>query len=335
MRVILVLLVVCLLAWNTPPPSQVIRAENVARLHSAVLLDFAAVEALDLRPASGVFALDDSAASIITFANTPDASPLSTAVVWDAERGEILHTFFVGENQYDRRLTEAGLLVARGDGAQLFDIFSGESQRVLTTDAPLLAVWMQADGVFCGETSPDLSGVAFIVCNDERDPVPVPGGDFVRIGRVAPPLMVTVTESGAVSRWDLTTGIAIAQADAGDVAVFGAVNADGSHLAWRDPLSSALYLLDFTSGENRQIAELDGSFIAYILLAAGADVIFALDPMSARGAVWAWDVATGEKFDLGSYRPCSRQPDLARLSADGTALVIGCDTGLDVWRLSD
>ncbi|MFW5691150.1 MAG: hypothetical protein ACOCXZ_01505 [Chloroflexota bacterium] len=48
----------------------------------------------------------------------------------------------------------------------------------------------------------------------------------------------------------------------------------------------------------------------------------------------AWIVETGERIDLGTYRECSRQPDMVRLSTDGTTLVIGCDTGLDVWRVS-
>jgi hypothetical protein len=50
--------------------------------------------------------------------------------------------------------------------------------------------------------------------------------------------------------------------------------------------------------------------------------------------VVAWDVKTGERTILGEYRECNRpQPDMTRLSEDGTTLVIGCDTGLDIWRI--
>jgi hypothetical protein len=51
--------------------------------------------------------------------------------------------------------------------------------------------------------------------------------------------------------------------------------------------------------------------------------------------VVAWDVATGQQYHLGTYRQCNRPPDMARLSEDGTTLVIACDTGLDIWRVTN
>jgi hypothetical protein len=47
----------------------------------------------------------------------------------------------------------------------------------------------------------------------------------------------------------------------------------------------------------------------------------------------AWDVASGERLDLGFYRECSRTPDMVQISEDGTTLAIGCDTGIDIWRV--
>jgi hypothetical protein len=167
--------------------------------------------------------------------------------------------------------------------------------------------------------------------------VPVFGansGEYARIGRIPPPLAVTVTEEGLVHLWSLESGAVLAQGAAGDLAVFGAINSDGTFLAWRDPESTTLSLLDFVSGQNQIIAALDGDYIAQILLSDGADVIFGIDPQSARRQVWAWDAATGERFDLGEFRACERQqPDLAEISPDGSALVIGCDSGVDVWRV--
>ena len=145
-----------------------------------------------------------------------------------------------------------------------------------------------------------------------------------------------------VSLWSLESGEAIAEGFAGGLAVFGAININGSvhavgsgtHLAWRDPESTMLNLLDFASGQNQEIAPLDGDYIAQILLTRGGDVILGIDPQSARRHIWAWDAATGERYDLGQFRECERQqPDLAELSPDGTALVIGCDSGIDIWRI--
>jgi hypothetical protein len=81
------------------------------------------------------------------------------------------------------------------------------------------------------------------------------------------------------------------------------------------------------------VAALGGDYVQWFFLTPAADVILAVnrdfDPV-----VLAWAVDSGRALDLGPYRPCTRpQPDMARLSADGTTLVIGCDTGLDIWRV--
>ena len=158
----------------------------------------------------------------------------------------------------------------------------------------------------------------------------------IRIGRIAPPLAVTVTEDGRVKRWHLETGEITAEVQVeGALPIYGQVNAGGDrYLAWRDPMSEALHLLDFETGEDRIIAELNGTYIPFIFLTANADVIIGVY-VDDEPVVVAWDVTTGEKHELGEYRSCNRAPDMVRLSRDGTTLVIGCDTGLDIWRVSD
>ncbi len=158
----------------------------------------------------------------------------------------------------------------------------------------------------------------------------------IRIGRIAPPLAVTVTEDGRVRRWNMETGEVTAEVRVEDaLPIYGQVNAGGDrYLAWRDPMSEALHLLDFETGEDRIIAELNGTYIPFIFLTANADVIIGVY-VDDEPVVVAWDVATGEKHVLGEYRSCNRALDMARLSRDGTTLVIGCDTGLDIWRVSD
>lgn len=80
------------------------------------------------------------------------------------------------------------------------------------------------------------------------------------------------------------------------------------------------------------VARLDDDYINYILVSPEADVILGVH-VGDEPIIAAWDVATGERTDLGAYRECSRTPDMARLSGDGTTVVVGCDTGLDIWRV--
>ena len=312
-----------LLLLQTP----VIDAENVTGLESVLQLDF---ESLDgLSSGAGIFLVNDDASLVVTFATADGESPLSTAVIWDGETGALQDTLFIGENQLDRALYGDSLIVARHDGADVIDITTGESQRVLSSDGPLLSVWA-SDDVICGETQ------ELIICADGRLAQDVPSEGVARIGRIAPPLAVTVDEDGAVSLWAMEEGRVIHRAQDVGLAVFGAVNPGGTHLAWRDPPSNALNLLDFESGQNAEISPLDGDYIAWILLSDGADVIFGVDPQSARRHIWAWDAASGQKFDLGTYRDCGerQQPDWAEISQDGTALMIGCDSGIDIWRIN-
>lgn len=155
----------------------------------------------------------------------------------------------------------------------------------------------------------------------------------VRIGRIPPPYVVTSSQDGVVKLWNLQTGDVIYEvAVENGPAVFGQINANASHLAWRDQASAHLYLLDFVSGENQVIADLNGEYVQYFFLSPDADVIIATH-IEDRSDIVAWDVATGERYLLGEHRLCTRVPDMIRMSDDGTTLVIGCDTGLDVWRI--
>jgi hypothetical protein len=180
-----------------------------------------------------------------------------------------------------------------------------------------------------GETL-DLAAALVLPSGPEND-----AESFVRIGRIPAPLAITSTPEGLVRLWNLETGEITAEIDLDGVPVFGRVNeTTGRQLAWRDPESESLQVLDFETGENRKVAPLGGLYVQAILLGAEADVILGVaigdDPVVA-----AWSVETGAYLTLGEYRECSRVPDMVRLSADGTTLVIGCDGGLEVWRVTD
>lgn len=155
---------------------------------------------------------------------------------------------------------------------------------------------------------------------------------FVRVGRIEPPLAVTVTREGLAKRWNLQTGGVDAEAQMAALPGAGQISADGRYFAWRDNESQMLHLLDFETGIDREVAPLDGAYIPFLLITPAADLIVGIN-IAGAPIVAAWDTQTGERFDLGAYRECGRQPDMARLSKDGTTLVIGCDMGLEFWRI--
>jgi hypothetical protein len=193
---------------------------------------------------------------------------------------------------------------------------------------------------------PDRSGFQVVRIDLEdlqAEPFALPTGpehdfdSFVRIGRIPAPLAITATFAGTVRRWNLETGEVTAEVEMPVAPTFGRVNeTNGVHFAWRDEMSTALHLLNFETGEDREIAPLDGDYIQALLLSPDASVILAVH----RGEtpdVTAWIVETGEEIALGEYDTeiCSRVPDMVQLARSGTRLVIGCEDGFQVWEVSE
>ena len=323
----------------------VITAENIRNLNSVMQIDFADS---DFEFNTGWFAMtfDGQYYAVRDVENTIH--------VWDVE-GDIVDAFALSDAQslvvamaFD---TDGELLVAMdSDGLvvfrqieqaestayQLFDMNTFVQQLWLADDA----LWVEAvdiNGVafvMRYEITVDENGVELVGEGEQLEYAPAGDADaVVRIGRIAPPFVVTSSQDGVVKRWDMQTVAVTAEVQAGDEpAVFGQITADGSHLTWRDQFSEALYLLDFETGENRLVAPLDGEYVQYFLLPLEADVIIAAH-IEDRPEIIAWDVASGERFELGEHRTCNRVPDLIALSMDGTTMVVGCDTGLDIWRV--
>lgn len=118
-------------------------------------------------------------------------------------------------------------------------------------------------------------------------------------------------------------------------AVFGAVNPPAvSHFAWTDPQRRHLNRLDLATGENQVVAALAGAYPQFLLLSKDASALLAVN-LDFQPEIVAWHAQTGARYDLGAYRDCGRIPDHVALSRDGRALIIGCDSGLEVWRVSD
>ena len=168
-------------------------------------------------------------------------------------------------------------------------------------------------------------------------PASDPGQPAVRIGRVSFPDLIYSALADSelyVFRFpgfkaSMGRRYSLAQGPA----VFGAVNASGSQFAWSDPASARLNLLDLVRGENRVVAEIGGAYAQYHLLTDDASAILVVN-LDFAPEVFAWDVETGQRHALGAYRECQRIPDKVALSADGRALIIGCDTGLEIWRVN-
>ena len=155
---------------------------------------------------------------------------------------------------------------------------------------------------------------------------------FLRIGRIDAPFAITVTQDFLIKRWNLESDEVTAFAQLNELPGAGQLSTDGRYFAWRDGDSKALHLLDFETRKDRIIAPLDGTYIPFLLLNSSASVIIGVN-VALKPIVVAWDTTTGERVELGDYRFCTRQPDMVRLSYDSTTLVVGCDQGLDVWRV--
>lgn len=160
-----------------------------------------------------------------------------------------------------------------------------------------------------------------------------PSQPIMRVGRLQLPIIVQSSFDGDMDIFYFDS--LVGQYKTTDtMAVFGNINPAITHFAWSDPNSTYLNLLDFETGENKIIADLDGAYAQYYLLSHDASLIIAVNVGFVPNVI-AWDVNTGTRYDLGAYRECERIPDKVELSADGTSLIIGCDTGLDLWQIVD
>ncbi len=158
---------------------------------------------------------------------------------------------------------------------------------------------------------------------------------YVRIGRIPAPLAVTATQDGLVKLWDLETGSPRYTVQVDDVPVFGRVNENGGEqLAWRDGSSLGLNVLDFVSGANIRVTDLEGDYIQALMITPSGDVVLAVH-IGQQNNVVAWVVDSGERIELGDYHACTGVPDMVQLSQDGTTLVIGCDASFEIWQVRE
>ncbi len=335
-----------------------VTVETVSRLSPDVRIDFDNLPAEVGEILSGGFALDP-AGQLLALRNRDNA-----VAIFDTF-GELIDVYTLAgadglpDTVLDSAFNRSGGLLASvvSDGAT-YSVAIRIIESELTAMQPFpfapdvpLRVWFDAvEPYYWLEVTPaDPGESAYLVrlpyvlpgiAATEAEPMVLPFAPdsdpdtFARFGRIGAPYAVTATQAGLVTVWNLEQGEAIASAQVDGLPVFGGLNRDASALAWRDPSYQELHLLELASGEDRLVAPLDGTYINYILVTPSADVILGVH-VGEEPIVAAWDAVSGERTNLGAYRECTRTPDMARMSGDASVLVIGCDTGIDIWRVDE
>jgi hypothetical protein len=335
--------------------SGVISADNIEQLTSVARIDFDALSVelggLDLgwfalSPTANRLAVRNRNNELVILNPHGDVVDRYSAPGRDDLPATVLEADFSADGTMlaSAHLDGMGYVVAH----RQIDTGTMQYLRFETTDAPIRIwtgdqIWLEISSVdplsgrFVIQVPPDSLSASGEMQEADDFPV-IPSGPehdldaFLRIGRIKPPTAITVTQAGLVKRWNLETGEVTATAHLDELPGAGQVNASGRYFVWRDAESANLYLLDFETEENRLIVSLNGTYIPFLFLSTDASVAIGVN-VGSEPTVVAWNTATGERYDLGEYRACNRQPDMVRLSRDGTTLVIGCDSGLDIWRV--
>lgn len=339
--------------------TEVITASNIGDLKSVFTIEFADLQSARIE--NGWFALSPDGEYMATISRNNEV------IVWNG-LGQMVDSYGIQTEDgltstvLDAAFhTEPGLLVSAHAAGDAFyvayrypEAHFMEYYRFESTDVPLriwpgddiLSAWLEIapnDSLksrYVLRLNPlPLDRIRINEVLDEREFYELPSGpendpdSYLRIGRIDPPYAITVTQDFQVKRWNLETGEVAASAQLDALPGAGHLTPDGRYFAWRDGESKGLHLLDFETRKDIWIAPLDGTYIPFLLLDITGSVIIGID-VGSEPVVVAWDVATGQQHDLGLYRDCNRQPDMVRLSQDGSTLVIGCDIGLDIWRVT-
>ena len=319
--------------------AQVISAQNLSRLASARRIDYSD---LDSEYEVGWFAADKRASAFMILDQDMN--------VYQVSEAEVVHELGLVEESPDEVIAVLDAIYLGGmpvilyryeqnayinqhqlDQAQEYLALFGDSGRdeiiVEAIDSDDKLVFLRYQMSSDGE----------MLTFDSRLGIPSQDGSApaVRVSRTPfPYVMVSSLSDGSLTVYkysDRNRSFAKDQYALDDgPAVAGALN--GNQFAWIDPRSERLNLLDLASGENRVIADLGGAYAQYMLLSRDASAIIMVN-VDFTPHVYAWDTVSGQRYDLGPYRECQRIPDKVSLSADGASLIIGCDSGLDIWRI--
>lgn len=335
------------------PTSPVISSENVSLLQSVETYDFTNLPA-GVLPSAGLFAVNNDGARLVTFGRYTDEPPLSLAVLWGYGETPIVNR--IDDGSISRVLSDDGRCLYAGyrEYFAVWELQPEVDEARLVYRSPSFVgdavnnIWVDHDAgqilnpcstrVYAEFIAAD--GSLYIVDYNgdviQADLFPREDDDeiFARVGRIDPPIALTVTSLGVIYRWNMLTNTVEDTIESGGIATYGAMNRAGTHYVWLGQDYSALYIVDWEAGTNQLLAPLDGAYVSHLDIAYDGSVVLGTDPQDNVGTVSAWIVDSGERRDLGPYRECGRtQPDQVELSRDGSVLVIGCDHGIDVWRV--
>lgn len=337
--------------------SLTLSADNISQFRSVKHIEFAAQGGAAGQVENGWFALSPDGSFIAAMNREGDI------VIWD-DSGVVIDRFALpGTDGLPAtvldiafRQNQPAVVSAHAEGGAYFVAYRDVVAHTLdyfrfdTPDVPL-RIWDSGDtwlevspadylrGRYVQRITPPLSVSprlnAVLSASDVYELPSGPENDteaFLRIGRIEAPYALTITQDFLIKRWNMETGEVSATAQLDAMPGAGQLTPDGRYFAWRDGDSKALHLLDFDSGIDKQIDALNGRYIPFLLLNSSASVIIGVN-IGLQPIVVAWDTLTGRQIDLGEYRFCNRQPDMVRLSLDSQMMIIGCDTGFDIWRV--
>lgn len=341
-------------AQSDESPS-IITAENVEQLQSVSTFDFSDGPESVL-PSAGLFSANYDGSKIVTFGRYTDEPPLSLAILWGYGDEPVVNR--IDDGSISRVLSYDGRCLYTGhrEYFAVWELQPDADVARLVHRSPTFTgdavnnIWVDEDAgqildpcsrlVYAEFIAADAS--IYIVNYDgeiiQSGLFPRNNDDeiFARVGRIDPPIALTVTALGEIYRWDMFTNTIETTIEVGDVATYGAMNRFGTTYVWLGTDYNGLYVVDWEAGTNRLLAPLDGAYISHIDVSLDGSLVLGTDPQDNAGTVSAWRVDSGERIDLGEYRTCNRiQPDQVELSRDGTALIIGCDLGIDIWRIAD
>lgn len=341
-------------AQESSPKAPLITAENIHNLKPIAQFDFDRLPE-GFTSASGLFAMSPDGEYMVTFANRDGEAPFSQVVLWGYSDDNTPILNAIEGNHLNRILSADGRCLAAGylgyyavwelDPTQANARLLGKYELPNSGDSVVYLWW--AEDTECNldlyaEVSAYDGSVYVLRPSVSPDPLytdlfTLEGHEVAgRVGRILPPIAITMDFENRLYRWDLSKNEITATIAVDDYAIFGAINATGQYFVWQRTDYSGLHLIDFQAQTDREVVSYTDVYFSYLTLTTLADIAIGIDPMDARGTLRVFFTADGSVIELGNYRSCQRtQPDLAQISPDGSTLVIGCDMGVEVWRILD